>query len=100
MTNCSNMSKTTSQRLSECPTGDTYPWFLSMLRIPLHHYSYGILTFNKSSQFVILEMRLFFMLINAFIGKEKAGEVYSHAISQNYRFYSYGDTSLLIKSKE
>ena len=36
-----------------------------------------------------------FMLICAFVGKEKAFEIYNHAISQNYRFYSYGDTSLL-----
>lgn len=39
-----------------------------------------------------------FMLISAFIGKEKAFELYNHAISQNYRFYSYGDSSLLFKS--
>jgi S-adenosylmethionine:tRNA ribosyltransferase-isomerase len=39
-----------------------------------------------------------FMLICAFVGKEKAFEIYSHAISQHYRFYSYGDSSLLIPS--
>lgn len=38
-----------------------------------------------------------FMLINAFVGKERAQEIYSHAIAQNYRFYSYGDASLLIR---
>jgi S-adenosylmethionine:tRNA ribosyltransferase-isomerase len=36
-----------------------------------------------------------FMLICAFVGKDKAFEIYNHAIAQNYRFYSYGDTSLL-----
>lgn len=36
-----------------------------------------------------------FMLICAFIGKEKAFELYNHATSHNYRFYSYGDASLL-----
>ncbi len=39
-----------------------------------------------------------FMLISAFIGKEKAQEVYSHAIQNNYRFYSYGDSSLLFRN--
>ena len=38
-----------------------------------------------------------FMLVAAFIGLEKAREVYRHAIENNYRFYSYGDTSLLHK---
>ena len=39
-----------------------------------------------------------FMLICAFVGKDKAHEIYNHAISQQYRFYSYGDSSLLFKS--
>jgi len=39
-----------------------------------------------------------FMLICAFAGKEKAFEIYNHAISNGYRFYSYGDSSLLFKN--
>jgi S-adenosylmethionine:tRNA ribosyltransferase-isomerase len=39
-----------------------------------------------------------FMLICAFTGKEKAFEIYNHAISNGYRFYSYGDSSLLFKN--
>lgn len=39
-----------------------------------------------------------FMLICAFVGKEKAFEIYNHAISNHYRFYSYGDASLLFKN--
>jgi S-adenosylmethionine:tRNA ribosyltransferase-isomerase len=38
-----------------------------------------------------------FMLICAFVGKETAFEIYSHAMSQQYRFYSYGDSSLLFR---
>jgi S-adenosylmethionine:tRNA ribosyltransferase-isomerase len=40
-----------------------------------------------------------FMLVSAFIGKENAQSLYNHAISKNYRFYSYGDTSLLFPEK-
>lgn len=40
-----------------------------------------------------------FMLICAFVGKEKAFELYNHAISHNYRFYSYGDSSLLFRKE-
>jgi S-adenosylmethionine:tRNA ribosyltransferase-isomerase len=36
------------------------------------------------------------MLICAFVGKEKAFALYNHAIAKQYRFYSYGDSSLLI----
>ena len=39
-----------------------------------------------------------FMLICAFVGKEKAFEIYNHAISNGYRFYSYGNSSLLFKN--
>jgi S-adenosylmethionine:tRNA ribosyltransferase-isomerase len=36
-----------------------------------------------------------FMLICALVGYEKAHKIYAHAIEKRYRFYSYGDTSLL-----
>ena len=36
-----------------------------------------------------------FMLVSAFVGKEKAKEIYQHAIQSKYRFYSFGDASLL-----
>jgi len=36
-----------------------------------------------------------FMLVSAFMGLEKMRAAYAHAIHDNYRFYSYGDTSLL-----
>ncbi len=36
-----------------------------------------------------------FMLVSAFCGLETMRSAYSHAISHGYRFYSYGDTSLL-----
>ena len=37
-----------------------------------------------------------FMLVCALIGRERMQAAYAHAISNEYRFYSYGDTSLLL----
>ena len=37
-----------------------------------------------------------FILIASFIGLERAKKIYAHAISKEYRFYSYGDASLLV----
>lgn len=37
------------------------------------------------------------MLICAFIGKENAYKIYDHAITNQYRFYSYGDACLFLK---
>jgi len=36
------------------------------------------------------------MLVAALMGKERMGRIYAHAIAQGYRFFSYGDSSLLI----
>lgn len=37
-----------------------------------------------------------FMLVSALMGVERMQAVYAHAIASDYRFYSYGDSSLLI----
>jgi len=37
-----------------------------------------------------------FMLVSALIGLDRMRAAYAHAIEQGYRFYSYGDSSLLI----
>ncbi len=37
-----------------------------------------------------------FMLVSAFCGTETMKQAYAHAIEQKYRFYSYGDASLLM----
>lgn len=39
-----------------------------------------------------------FMLVSAFAGRERMQKAYAHAITSSYRFYSYGDTSLLEKA--
>lgn len=36
------------------------------------------------------------MLVSALIGIDRMKEVYDHAVLQEYRFYSYGDSSLLL----
>jgi S-adenosylmethionine:tRNA ribosyltransferase-isomerase len=35
------------------------------------------------------------MLVSAFAGQARMREAYAHAIATGYRFYSYGDASLL-----
>jgi S-adenosylmethionine:tRNA ribosyltransferase-isomerase len=37
-----------------------------------------------------------FMLVSALMGTEAMQAVYAHAIAEQYRFYSYGDSSLLL----
>jgi len=37
-----------------------------------------------------------FMLVSALMGRERMQAAYAHAIVEHYRFYSYGDSSLLL----
>ena len=37
-----------------------------------------------------------FMLVSALMGRERMQAAYAHAIESGYRFYSYGDSSLLL----
>jgi S-adenosylmethionine:tRNA ribosyltransferase-isomerase len=37
-----------------------------------------------------------FMLVAALMGRERMLAAYEHAIASGYRFYSYGDASLLL----
>ncbi|WP_293873724.1 MULTISPECIES: tRNA preQ1(34) S-adenosylmethionine ribosyltransferase-isomerase QueA [unclassified Sphingomonas] len=39
-----------------------------------------------------------FMLVSALMGRERMQAAYAHAIAEGYRFYSYGDASLLLPS--
>lgn len=37
-----------------------------------------------------------FMLVSALMGRERMQAAYAHAVRDGYRFYSYGDASLLL----
>ena len=39
-----------------------------------------------------------FMLVCAFAGTERMRAAYAHAIAAGYRFYSYGDSSLMTRA--
>lgn len=39
------------------------------------------------------------MLVSALMGAERIREIYAHAIAQEYRFFSYGDSSLLLPDR-
>ena len=41
-----------------------------------------------------------FMLVSAFAGFQTMHDAYAHAISDGYRFYSYGDSSLLFRNDD
>lgn len=40
-----------------------------------------------------------FMLVSAFLGLKNMQSIYTYAINNNYRFYSYGDSSFLERTK-
>ncbi|PPJ40605.1 S-adenosylmethionine:tRNA ribosyltransferase-isomerase, partial [Pseudoxanthomonas sp. KAs_5_3] len=40
-----------------------------------------------------------FMLVSAFAGMDMMKRAYAHAIEDGYRFYSYGDSSLLLRAR-
>ncbi|MGY9012443.1 MAG: tRNA preQ1(34) S-adenosylmethionine ribosyltransferase-isomerase QueA, partial [Rhodobacterales bacterium] len=40
------------------------------------------------------------MLVSALMGQAQIKTIYAHAIDQNYRFFSYGDASLLLPAKK
>lgn len=40
------------------------------------------------------------MLVSALMGQETISQIYFHAVSDNYRFFSYGDASLLLPPRK
>ena len=53
------------------------------------------LTYYSASVFYVAMLSLF-MLVSALMGLDVMQAAYAHAIERDYRFYSYGDGSLLL----
>ena len=59
--------------------------------LPGHHFRSADLLMTNFH----LPRSTLFMLVCAFAGTERMKAAYAHAVAQGYRFYSYGDASLL-----
>lgn len=88
---------TTSLRLLESATGDdgvirAFAGDTAIFITPGYRFKAidGLLT-----NFHLPKSTLF-MLVSALIGRERMQAAYAHAIAADYRFYSYGDASLLL----
>ena len=87
---------TTALRLIETAarSGRVEPW-----EGPTDIFIYPGFTFHATDALMTnfhLPKSTLLMLVSALIGKARMDRVYAHAIAQEYRFFSYGDASLLI----
>jgi S-adenosylmethionine:tRNA ribosyltransferase-isomerase len=83
---------TTSLRLLEAAQGRAFAGSTDIFITPGHRFGTvdGLLTNFH------LPRSTLFMLVSALMGLERMQGAYAHAIDQGYRFYSYGDGSLLL----
>ncbi|HEY5819015.1 MAG TPA: tRNA preQ1(34) S-adenosylmethionine ribosyltransferase-isomerase QueA [Mesorhizobium sp.] len=91
---------TTSLRLMEsaaCEGGQMQPWSGATDIFITPGYRF------KTADVLMTNFHLprstLFMLVSAFMGLERMQAVYRHAIDNGYRFYSYGDGSLLFRKE-
>ncbi|MFY0618186.1 tRNA preQ1(34) S-adenosylmethionine ribosyltransferase-isomerase QueA [Shimia sp.] len=87
---------TTALRLIEsaAASGAIAPW-----EGPTDIFIYPGFTFHVADALMTnfhLPKSTLMMLVSALLGQDRIRRVYDHAISENYRFFSYGDASLLI----
>jgi S-adenosylmethionine:tRNA ribosyltransferase-isomerase len=82
---------TTSLRLLEASAMEPYSGATDIFITPGYRF--------KAADGLITNFHLpkstLFMLVSAFAGTARMQAAYAHAITNNYRFYSYGDASLL-----
>ena len=87
---------TTALRLIETAarSGRVLPW-----EGPTDIFIYPGFTFHATDALMTnfhLPKSTLLMLVSALMGKDRMDRIYAHAIAQGYRFFSYGDASLLI----
>lgn len=87
---------TTALRLIEsaAATGSIEPW-----EGPTDIFIYPGFRFHVADALMTnfhLPKSTLMMLVSALLGPERIRKVYAHAVAQRYRFFSYGDASLLI----
>ncbi len=83
---------TTALRLLETSNLEAYSGWTDIFITPGY-------TFKAANALVTnfhLPRSTLFALVAAFAGLERMKAAYAHAIAENYRFYSYGDASLLL----
>lgn len=91
---------TTALRLVEsaaAATGDIAPW-----QGETDIFIYPGFQFNVADALMTnfhLPKSTLMMLVSALIGKSQIDRIYAHAIENEYRFFSYGDSSLLVPNK-
>ena len=82
---------TTSLRLLESAAGKPFSGTTDIFITPGYKFN----TVDGLMTNFHLPRSTLFMLVCAFAGTDTMKAAYAHAIAQNYRFYSYGDASLL-----
>ncbi|MBV1868016.1 MAG: tRNA preQ1(34) S-adenosylmethionine ribosyltransferase-isomerase QueA [Marinosulfonomonas sp.] len=88
---------TTALRLIETATGpdkQLRPWTGDTDIFIAPGYQFGI-TDALITNFHLPKSTLM-MLVSALIGQQRIRDIYAHAIAQDYRFFSYGDASILL----
>ena len=85
---------TTSLRVLEASGGQPFDGDIDLFITPGYRFKVVDLLMTNFH----LPRSTLFMLVSAFIGLDRAREVYAHAIASGYRFYSYGDASLLTRA--